>query len=190
MQCVINLTVQYFTVYLGLWIAQTAKEFTGMEWTLMTQTMENCKAIVMYCPMLAILFVGTRMRALMITNNRGAPQGWCQDGMYMATWSLLIQFVMVLITPCATGVPANVDEDGNIKWEPENKCMFYTVAAIRLLGFFLLYAGIITVIVGVYTMTPETANGRGAVPLVGDTPFGEEPYGVNDVPGTPLEQKF
>jgi len=190
MQCVINLTFQFFFVYIWIWAAITIKEFTGFEWALMTQTMENCKGVVMFCPMLAILFVGTRMRALMLTNWKGAPQGWCQDGMYMATWSLLIQFIMVLVTPCATGSPGQVDEDGNIKWEPENPILFYCVVAIRILGFILLYGGIITVIVGVYTMTPQTANGRGAVPLVEETPFGEEPYGVNDVPGTPLEQKF
>ena len=51
------------------------------------------------------------MYALQITDSKGAPQGWTQDGMYMATWSLLIQFVMVLVTPCATGEPAQVDED-------------------------------------------------------------------------------
>jgi len=189
-QCLINLTFQFFFVYIWIWAAITVKEFTGFEWTLLTQTMENCKGVVMFCPMLAILFVGTRMRALMLTDSKGAPQGWCQDGMYMATWSLLIQFVMVLVTPCATGEPAHVDEDGNIKWEPENKILFYCIVAIRILGFLLLYGGIITVIVGVYTMTPETANGRGAVPLVGDTPFGDEPVGVNDIPGTPIEQKF
>ena len=36
-------------------------------------------------------------------------------------------------------------------------------------------------------MTPETANGRGAMPLVEETPFGSEPYGPNDIPGTPIE---
>jgi len=189
-QCVINLTFQFFFVYIWIWAAITVKEFTGFEWVLMNQTMENAKGVVFFCPMLAILFVGTRMRALMLTHWRGSPQGWCQDGMYMATWSLLIQFIMVLVTPCATGVPAQVDEDGNIKWEPENKILFYCVVAIRLLGFLLLYGGIITVIVGVYTMTPETANGRGAMPLVDETPFGEEPYGANDIPGTPIEQAF
>jgi hypothetical protein len=202
MQCVINLTFQFFFVYIWIWAAITIKEFTGFEWALMMQTMENAKGIVMFCPMLAILFVGTRMLALQLTDNKGAPQGWCQDGMYMATWSLLIQFVMVLITPCATGEPAQVDEDGNIKWEPDNKILFYCIVVIRWLGFILLYGGTITVIVGLYTMTPETANGRGAVPLVGDgkvpgvganVPGYEgikEPYGVNDVPGTPIEQKF
>jgi len=202
MQCVINLTFQFFFVYIWIWAAITVKEFTGFEWALLTQTMENCKGVVMFCPMLAILFVGTRMYALQITDNKGAPQGWVQDGMYMATWSLLIQFVMVLVTPCATGEPAQVDEDGNIKWEPDNKILFYAVVIIRWLGFILLYGGIIAVITGLYTMTPETANGRGAVPLVGDgkvpgvdaqVPGYEgvkEPYGVNDVPGTPIEQKF
>jgi len=190
MQCLINMTFQFFFVYTWIWAAITIKEFTGAEWALLTQTMENCKGVVMFCPMLSILFVGVRLYALQITDWKGAPQGWTQDGMYMATWSLLIQFVMVLITPCVTGVPAQVDDDGNVKWEPENPILFYCVIAIRILGFCLLYGGIITVITGLYTMTPETANGRGAVPLVGDTPFGEEPYGVNDVPGTPIEQKF
>merc|ERR1719271_1732849 len=202
MQCVVNLTFQFFFVYTWIWAAITIKEFTGFEWALMTQTMENCKGVVMFCPMLSILFVGTRMFALQITDNRGAPQGWTQDGMFMATWSLLIQFVMVLVTPCATGSPAQVDDDGNIKWEPENKILFYVVVTIRWLGFLLLYGGIITVITGVYTMTRENAHGRGSVPLIGDgkvpgvgaqVPGYEgikEPYGVNDIPGTPVEQAF
>jgi len=199
MQCVVNLTFQFFFVYTWIWAAITVKEFTGFEWALMTQTMENCKGVVMFCPMMAILFVGTRMRALLLTDNRGAPQGWCQDGMYMATWSLLIQFIMVLVTPCATGEPASVDEDGNIKWEPAHPIMLYIVIGIRVLGFFLLYGGIITVIVGVYTMTPETANGRGAVPLVGDGKVGNakvpgydgiaEPPGANDIPGVGVESE-
>merc|ERR1719440_2458803 len=101
MKCVINLTVQFFTVYLGLWIAQTCKDFLGMELPKVSQLMENAKGTIQFCPMLAILFVGTRMRALLITNNRGAPQGWVQDGMYMATWAVLIQFIMVLFVPAA-----------------------------------------------------------------------------------------
>merc|ERR1712182_180603 len=107
----------------------------GFEWALLTQTMENCKGIVMFCPMLSILFVGTRMFALQITDSKGSPQGWAQDGMYMATWSLLIQFTMICLTPIATGAPGKTDEDGNIKLEPENKVLFYCIAIIRWLGF-------------------------------------------------------
>ena len=55
LQCVINLTFQFFFVYIWIWAAITVKEFTGYEWALMTQTMENCKGVVMFCPMLSIL---------------------------------------------------------------------------------------------------------------------------------------
>merc|ERR1719478_1258326 len=102
MQCVINLTVQFFTVYLFLWIAQTIKDFMHIELRRLSELMENAKGTISFCPMLAILFVGTRMRALMITNNKGAPQGWVQDGMYMATWAVLIQFLMCLLVGLCT----------------------------------------------------------------------------------------
>merc|ERR1719213_1539453 len=107
------------------------------------------------------MFVAARMRALVLTDNQGAPPGWAQDGMYMATWALLIQFIMIAITPFATGKPGQVDEDGNIKWAPEQPVLFYAVQTVRWLGYILLYGGVIAVIVSVYTMTPETCTGRG-----------------------------
>jgi hypothetical protein len=89
MQCVINLTFQFFFVYIWIWAAITVKEFTGFEWALMTQTMENCKGVVMFCPMLAILFVGTRMRALMLTDSKGSPHSGKQIVRYRPrNWSL------------------------------------------------------------------------------------------------------
>merc|ERR1719389_456203 len=114
--------------------------------------------------MLAILFVGTRMRALQITNNKGAPQGWAQDGMYMATWSILLQFMMVLLIPVCTfimegkTVHPELDEDGNVdtkKFSSGGKIGLICVQIVRWLGFILLYVGTICVMVGAYTMTPE-----------------------------------
>merc|ERR1719324_619348 len=199
MQCVINLTVQFFTVYLALWIAQTAKDFLGWEMRRVSELMENAKGTIQFCPMLAILFVGTRMRAMTLTNNKGAPQGWAQDGMYMATWAVLLQFLMVLAIPVCTLVMEGkathpeLDDDGNVKWNPSGKIALIVVQIIRWIGFGLLYGGVITVMVGIWTMTKENANGRGAVPVVGDGKIGgtqvpgyegvKEPYGPNDVPG-------
>merc|ERR1719265_41912 len=186
MQCVINLTFQFFFIYLIIWVCVTIKEFTGYEWQLLINTMENLKGTVAYCPMLAILFVGTRMRALLITNNKGAPQGWVQDGMYMATWAILIQFLFGLFVPCCTGAETPCDEDGTPKYEPANPIALYCVLAMKWITYIFLYGGVIAVITGVYTMTPETANGRGAIPLVGDQVG--EPVGVNDIPGGPVSQ--
>jgi hypothetical protein len=63
-QCVMCLTFQYFFIYLMVWACISLREWTGQEWALLTNTMESCMGTVAFCPMLAILFVGTRMRAL------------------------------------------------------------------------------------------------------------------------------
>jgi len=199
MQCVVNLTVQYFTVYLLIWVCATVKECTGWDWHYLSNAMNSAINTVAFCPMLAILFVGTRMRALRLTNNRGAPQGWVQDGMYLATWAVLIQFLMVLFVPVASFLMSRgqsvehavVDSHGNTSWEVPNgesmvgKILMLVVQTVRWLGFVMLYGGALTVIVGAITMTPETANGRGSLPLVRQTPLGQEPLGANDLPGMP-----
>merc|ERR1719380_248314 len=124
MQCVVNLTTQFFICYILIWVAVTVKELTGFELHFISNCMENAKGTIAFCPMLAILFVGTRMFALQITNQKGAPQGWAQDGMYMATWSILLQFMMVLLIPVCTLIMEGkahhpeLDEDGNVKWNP------------------------------------------------------------------------
>merc|ERR1719446_577419 len=162
MQCVINLTVQFFFVYFMLWVCNTVREFLGFadNWMikLLSDTMDSAKGTINFCPMLAILFVGTRMRALMITNNKGAPQGWVQDGMYMATWAVLIQFLMVIFVGLTTAGPVQLDEDGTPKWEPSNPILVYVASALKWVTFLFLYGGIIAVITGVYTMTPPYRN--------------------------------
>ena len=98
----------------------------------------------------------------------------------MATWAVLIQFLMCLVVPIATGAPGKCDEDGNVKFEPDNKILAFIALALKWVTYIFLYGGVIAVITGVYTMTPETANGRGSIPLAGD--YVGEPVGVNDIP--------
>merc|ERR1719421_429460 len=180
-QCVLNLTFQFFFIYLMVWACISLREWT---------TMESCMGTVAFCPMLAILFVGTRMRALQMTNNKGAPQGWAQDGMYLATWSIFVQFFMVVIAGVATGEKVKTDADGNATWHPTNIYLWYGVQVVRWFAVLALWGGAITVIISVFTITPETANGRGAIPLVtdgtvpvvGDQLAGPPP-GAQNVPG-------
>merc|ERR1719191_458018 len=105
MQCVLNLVFQYFLIYLLLWIFITVEDLTSGQINLHAakDAIESAKSTVQFAPMLCILFVATRMRALQMTSNRGAPQGWVQDGMYLASWSVLIQFMMCLLMPVFTG---------------------------------------------------------------------------------------
>merc|ERR1719353_536652 len=167
-QCVLNMCFQFFGCYFVVWFMISLREWTGLKWELLTNTMESCIGTVAFCPMLSILFVGTRMRALQMTNNKGAPQGWAQDGMYLATWSIFIQFWMVVAASCFLGSKATTDKDGNVEWKPTNIYAWYAVQVIRWFAVLALWGGAITVIVSVFTITPETANGRGSIPLVTD----------------------
>jgi len=193
MQCVLNLSFQYFLIYALLWVFITVEDFMGAAPFLSAakEAIESAKSTVQFAPMLAVLFIATRMRALQMTDNKGAPQGWVQDGMYLATWSILIQFVMCLVMPLFTGKKFTPDSlDGSTKSE-ENQVQNYwgamVVTIVRYSALVALLGGITTVAVGVFTMTPETANGRGSIPLVTDgtlpVDLAPQPPGINDVPG-------
>merc|ERR1719453_2367060 len=95
---------------------------------------------------------------------------------------------MVLVVGIASGKRVACDEDGSPKWEPKHKILTYVALGLKWLTFIFLYGGIIAVIVGVYTMTPETANGRGAIPLAGDGKIPGTDVGVG-VPGTDVGYK-
>jgi len=186
-QCVVNLTVQFFFVYLMVIIMATVSELSGGKYPLENHrfyaALQAAKTTVAFCPMLSILFVTTRMYALLITDKKGAPQAWVQDGMFMATWALLISFVFCLATGCVMDV--TTDEDGNVTNKFSNQYVGIGMTVVRYLAMLLLYGGIVTVIVGLFKMTPENANGRGSVPFVSDainsTPVGNPPPGATSV---------
>merc|ERR1719181_2037352 len=63
-QCTISLACQYFIVYGGMQIARTWTQFTGMKMTKFENAMMTATASMNFAPMLAVLFIGARMRAL------------------------------------------------------------------------------------------------------------------------------
>merc|ERR1719446_1145077 len=181
MQCVLNLCFQYFLIYGLLWVFITIEDFSaflgagdaGSWFAALKDAIESAKATVQFAPMIAVLFVATRMRALQMTDNKGAPQGWVQDGMYLATWSIMIQFMMCLIMPIFTGAKYTPDQlDGEQKpGENDNVGNQYgamAVTFVRYCALIALLGGVTTVTIGVFMMTPETANGRGAIPVIAD----------------------
>merc|ERR1719359_1769503 len=94
-----NLTCQFFAVYLLLFVVQRALMFAPPASTPTLKMAEDLlismQGTCEFCPMLAIMFVGVRMRALELTNQRGAPPGFVQDGMYVATAAVLFQKVPI-----------------------------------------------------------------------------------------------
>jgi hypothetical protein len=179
-QCVIILCAQYFFIYFCLNVMHTAGQVTGKNFSHnpFFSALEKAKATVAFAPMLAVLFVATRSYALFLTDNKGAPQAWCQDGMYMATWSCLLAFLICLATGVVMG-EVKVDEDGNIINSFSNWYAGVAFTVARYLTMLMLYGGMTAVVVGLCLLTPETANGRGSIPYVTDTvnktPVGDPP---------------
>jgi len=180
--CVVILACQFFLVYAVLICCLTVSEVSGGNIPLETYkfygAFEAAKSTLPLAPMLAILFVTTRMYALLITDKKGAPQAWVQDGMYMATWSLLIS----LLACIGTGMvmeKVETDEDGLVTNKFSNNTVAVAMTVLRYFTMVLLYGGIATVIVGLFVMTPETANGKGSLPVLSDvinsTPVGSAP---------------
>merc|ERR1719421_2564520 len=89
-QCTMILACQYFLVYGGIQVARTWTQFTSKaENALMTAT-----ASMNFAPMLAVLFIGARMRALNMDPINGNPQKWAQNCFFMCTYALLAQTIL------------------------------------------------------------------------------------------------
>merc|ERR1719253_186766 len=109
------------------------------------------------CPMLAVLFLGARMRALQLSQQKGSPQCWAQDAMYIASIAVLVQVVTVLL---AGFLCQNISVDGQgvpvtsgITWIPG----WIIIEAVKALSFIALYGSLIAVVASVLTIGPETA---------------------------------
>lgn len=191
LHCVIILTVQFFLVYLFLWIAITLNQLSSqnndppigtppsqrnppnrVQRNILIATLDSARSIVMFCPMLAILFVACRMRALQLTANKGAPAGWAQDCMYIATFSSVGQLIVVILIGLQSEISEAQrkksradeidDETGASREGQENKTCVAFAEGVQMLFHITMYVGAIGVAYFLVSMEPEDCTGRGS----------------------------
>jgi len=104
LQCVVFLAALYFAVYFGAFISQVIAAVGGQasasDSSATQQVVYSFRMAeygVRFCPMLAVLFVGARMRALHMSAFRGSPQCWAQSGMYIAGVATFGQVMLALL---------------------------------------------------------------------------------------------
>merc|ERR1719181_198865 len=61
-----------------------------------------------FAPLLCILFVACRMRALQISQQQGQPQAWAQDCFFMCVFATYVQALCCLMLPMFTGAASQV----------------------------------------------------------------------------------
>merc|ERR1719359_1081425 len=155
-QCTMILACQYFLVYGLMQVARTWTQFTGL-FANFTSKFENAlmtaTASMNFAPMLAVLFIGARMRALNMDPVNGNPQKWAQNCFFMCTYALLAQ------TICSVAVPLVLQGDvkqgkceGDMEYEVENKALGAILAIGRYVMMVCIYVGVGCVIYSIFTI--------------------------------------
>lgn len=111
-------------------------------------------------PMLCVLFLGAFLRALQITAGQGAPPRWAQGFMYLATMSTVLLTVVRLDALIYPSAPPAMGAEGQRK-VPRGAVLFFRV--MQHLCLLLLYISTAAVVLALFTMTPLTAKGTGAI---------------------------
>merc|ERR1719473_2655139 len=111
MQCVISLTIQFMVVHTALAICRMAADSFGLKYDNLPiqRILQTATLTVNFAPMLAILFLATRMRVTQLTKGQGNPPEWVQVCMYFCTYSLLFMTLIVCVIPIFTGEVIGVD---------------------------------------------------------------------------------
>merc|ERR1740127_389525 len=126
-------------------------------------------------PMLCVLFLAARMRALQMDPIGGNPQRWAQRCFYAASYSLIAQTIMAAVVPLCLKAKALPKDDktveGDVKYEFEGdqgqgllpKCL----TAIRFLIMLSVYACTTAVVCSVFTI--QHPDGKELTPPLSPT---------------------
>jgi len=149
----IPLMAVFFLVCMAHWVAMTTRQLlTGFTRT--AQVLGVTKDAAMLCPMLAILILGSWVRARQMTNalgEAGEPQGWVQEYMLVAVCSLIFMLLMMSIRGLSEPQQPNLEFRYEITG---GLCVF--------IPMFVLCASAAIISAGLFLITPESATADNA----------------------------
>merc|ERR1719359_1005947 len=96
--CTMILASCYFIVYAGIQFGETLKSFSGIDSSKLTGALQGAIVTMFFAPMIAVLCIGARMRALQMDPINGAPQRWAQNCFYMCSYSVMMQCIFAIAT--------------------------------------------------------------------------------------------
>mmetsp|Transcript_53264 Transcript_53264/g.116952 ORF Transcript_53264/g.116952 Transcript_53264/m.116952 type:complete len:649 (-) Transcript_53264:117-2063(-) len=149
-ECVVILLCIFFAVYTALMVLRTVNGFSSTAGgERLVQIVKGATATVNLAPMLGLVFIATRLRAIYLAqgdpSDYDLPQPWVQTAMQAATWSLLVQLVMALAMPAVSSGETT-----------KNDVLAMTLTSVKFAAGFLVNVG--AIIVGVGALTMEAPN--------------------------------
>merc|ERR1719217_27090 len=167
MQCVISLTIQYMLVYTALALCRTAADVFNIKYDNLPiqDILKTATYTVNFAPMLAILFLGCRMRVTWLTQGKGNPPEYVQAAMYCATYAVLAMTLCVCVIPIFTGKVFKVDvKTGDIPADAkpfDNAILGIAFTVLKYLIMLGLYIGALVVVYGIINFEPPKGTWPG-----------------------------
>merc|ERR1719224_167777 len=108
---------------------------------------------MMFAPMLSVLFIGARMRALQMDPVNGAPQKWAQNCFFMCTYALALQTALCIAIPLVVGGEVKKGKmEGDMEYEVKNAGLASALTVVRFLIMIGIYVGFSCVIYSILTI--------------------------------------
>merc|ERR1719375_2946480 len=167
-----NLALQYFLLYTILAIVRSLNSFK-FQLEGVQQILESGCSTVTYAPMLCVLFLAARIRAIQLsqgeTEKYKLPQPWVQAAMMVCAAAVLAQVVIVLVLPIFTGeMEVETDDEGHLDLSHTQGggTGVVILSMVRYVIMACLYGGFTALIVGVLTMQgPKEIWGDSQIPV-------------------------
>merc|ERR1719197_516337 len=153
-ECTMILATTFFLVYAGIQFAKTFQSFSGVDSSKLKGALEGAIVTLYFAPMMAVLFIGARMRALQMDPITGAPQKWAQNCFYMCSYALMFQTLLAIAVPLVLGgsVKKGDKGEGDVEYEVNNKGIGSCMLVARWIIIISIYLGISAVIWSVFAI--------------------------------------
>lgn len=164
--CIVQLVNMYFGIFGLMWVLLTVKQFVfagrageSSQGGLLNTLIQGCDAArstIMFAPMLSVLFIAARLRALEVSDGKGAPQQFAQQAMMVATIAVSTQVFFALLGPLA-GLKVEIDSDGTVSAPKDSSgWMKHLIAFLGFAAMVSMYGGACAVIYSLFSMSPAT----------------------------------
>jgi len=157
--CILILSVLYFGVFIGTFLYCSL----GADQSHMPNFL-GARHAVATAPMIGVVIVAARMRALALSPD-GGPPGWCTDAMYLCIVGFICSLIDCAVWPQQispspragrSSSPNRSFEHGKIKMPPGS-------TPLRIAAFALQYGSVMTMLGSIATMNKHTATGHGSM---------------------------
>jgi len=159
--CTIALAVGYFAVFLAKAISEILNEFQALgETRRFHPAVEWLKRVTMkfaFAPMLCVLFIAARLRAMQLNMASSDVQTWVQASFFICSLSVFLQALLELFDFDTTqGQEKKVEVLNGSELKPKD--------VLRYMATAFMFIGVAVIITGVFLMQPVHGSGGAAGP--------------------------